>query len=429
MIRTFLLSSAALVAAAAAQAQTLAIVHAKAETMAADGPVEDATIVIVDGRIQSVAARGAVPPGMAVIDAGGRPVTPGLMASATQLGLIEVSSGDDTMDDSVDKGELGAAFDVTRALNSLSLLLPIARADGLTRSAVAPTGSAHPPFAGTGAVIRLREEGGILDRAKVAMFIRVGGGSADSVGGSRAAQWTLIRNALDEAKHYRINRAAYRLAAGRDQITNRLDIEALQPVIAGTMPLVIQASRESDVREAVALAQDYAVKVIVRGGHEAWRVAPLLAQHRIPVILDPSENIGWSFDTIGVRRDSAAILQRAGVLIAFAVSGVNSTHNAGSTLRAVAGLAVANGLDHGDALRALTANPARIWGVADRYGTLRPGADGDVVIWSGDPLEPSTTPTAVIVAGKPADLANRQTLLRDRYRGAASRPLPPAYSK
>jgi imidazolonepropionase-like amidohydrolase len=407
------------------RADTIAIVNARIYTMMDSAPLEKSTLLISDGRIEAVGAALKLSPGMKVIDAGGRTVTPGLMNAGSQLGLVEVDSAEDTADHSVSSGPLGPAFDVEYALNPNSTLLAQARADGLTRAVTFPGGAVTVPFAGTGAVLRLSESQDLIDRRKVAMYAVTGGMSATQAGGSRSAQWILLRNALDEARLYRPSRA---VSGPRDQLLNRLDVAALGPVVAGQMPLVINASRESDIRQAVQLASDYGIRVIVAGGAEAWRAADVLAARKIPVVLSPLDNMPATFDELGARLDNAAILARAGVTIAFSVPGVHLSHDAGEVIREAAGLAVANGLPRLDALKALTINPAQMFGVADHYGTLARGQDADIVIWDGDPLEPSSAPQVVLVQGKPVSLITRQTQLRDRYSPLRrTEPWPPGY--
>ena len=338
---------------------------------------------------------------------------------ATQLGLVEISSVADSADAKLGSGPLGASFDVEYALNANSTLIPLARADGLTRAASLPgswgdfsLAGAAAPFSGSGVVLRLVDGPELIDRRRVAMVAVTGGFAAAQVGGSRSAQWILLRNALDEARRYR---PAHGAGAPRDQLLNRLDIEALQPVVSGRMPLAIAATRESDIRQALALGTDYSIRVIILGGAEAWRVADRLAALKVPVILNPFDNLPWTFDDLGARADNAALLVRAGVRIAFSVPGIHLSHDAGEVIREAAGIAVANGLAREEALKALTIGPAEIWGIDDHYGTIAAGKDADLVIWDGDPLEPTSAPTQVFVAGKPVSLVTRQSLLRDRY--------------
>jgi imidazolonepropionase-like amidohydrolase len=403
---------------------TTAIVHARLYTLTSIGPVEDATIVMRNGVVQSVAASTSPPAGARIVDAAGRIVTPGLMTSGSQLGLIEVASLPDTRDYALAGGPLGAAFDVQYALNPNSTLLPLALSDGLTRAVSNPEGSAGAPFLGQGVLLRLGSPADLLERAKVAMFVKVGGGAATGVGGSRSAAWILLRNALEEARRYRPPTG---VAGPRDQLLNRLDAEALRLVVAGRMPLAIVADRESDIRQVIRLHDELDLPVILYGGAEAWRVADDLARRGIPVALDSTLNVPASFDAMGARLDNAAILQRAGVRIAFAVSAFHRTYNAGSGARLGAGLAVANGLPWIEGLRALTVGPAAIFGIDARYGTVQQGKDADLVIWDGDPLEPTSSAVHVWVRGVEMSLQSRQSELARRYSPLKRHELPPAY--
>jgi imidazolonepropionase-like amidohydrolase len=401
--------------AARLSAQTIAIVHAKAYLQPGLPPVPNATIVIEGGRIVAAGAN-VTAPAARIIDAANRMVTPGLMNSGTELGLVE-SGSDDTTDHAVTSGPFGAAFDVEYALNSNSTLLPLARADGLTRAVTFPSRSAGPPFTGLGAVLRLSEGPDILDKPRVALFAVTGGMTSSQVGGSRNTQWQLMREALQEARE-----------KAHSQLVTSINLGALLPVINRSIPLVVTAYRESDIRQAIALGKDYKIRVVLYRADEAWRVAPLLAAQEIPVVLDPYDDEPATFDEIGSRLDNAAILWRAGVTISFSVPGVHMSHNAGSVIRQAAGVAVANGLPWDQALRALTLSAAETWGIADHYGTLEPGKDADLLIWNGDPLEPVNSPDMVFVRGKQVSLRTRQTELEERYAPQhAHDPWPPAY--
>ena len=412
-------------ACAKAQAETVAIVGATVHTVTTAAPVENATVLMRDGRIVAVGPEVEVPGDARRIDGHGRVVTPAFFSSATQLGLTEVSSVEATNDESVSKGPLGAAFDIQYALNPRSVLIRQAEADGLGRAVSFPTASASAPFAGFGALLHVGGDP-ILEKARLAMFAEVGGQSADRVGGSRSAQWQLMRSALDEARAFS---GGSKPAASRDSPFSRLDLEALRVVADGTVPLVIDANRESDIRQAIALARDYKIRVILKGGIEAWRAAGDLAAAHIPVVLDPTVNLPLYFDEVGARPDNAVLLQRAGVLIAFTINfPIHPTINAGYGLREVAGFAVANGMDYGAALAAITRNPAAIWGVADRCGSLAPGFDADVVVWDGDPFEPLTAVVSVFLRGHEVTPDTRQRELRERYRPhGTAEALPPAY--
>lgn len=407
-LRTF--AAAALVLlGTAAYGQNVAIVNAKAWTLTDDAAVDNATIVITDGKISSLSAGAPAPAGMRVIDAGGKPVTPGLMHPATRLGLIEVSSATETVDHAAKVGAPGAGFDVQYAINANSTLIDLARADGVTRALTYPSSSNTAPFAGAASLLHLFDGGEVVEQARVGVFVTISNRSATSTVGSRAAQWQLLRTALDTAKTVSKPTIPTTLSAPRTP-----DAIALESVVQGKTPLAISTNRESDLRQAIKLAQDYDIRVVIIGGVEAWRVADQLAAAKIAVIVDPMSNLPASFDELGARLDNPAILRKAGVTVAMSLDGVQS-YNAGLSIREGAGLAVANGLSYVDGLRSIISAPAEIWGVADKHGTLAQGCDGDVVIWDGDPLEPSAAPTAVLIQGREVSLTTRQTELRDRY--------------
>ncbi|WP_411339151.1 amidohydrolase family protein [Sphingopyxis sp. J-6] len=418
-----LASLIALALAMPAAAQTLAVTHAEAWTMEGDAPVKDATIVIENGRIVSVAAGGAAPADARVIDARGKPVTPGLVNGATQIGLVEIAGSSDTVDTS-SADDRNPGYDVSRALNGNSTLVSLARADGLTRALVYPSPSRRAPFNGEPAFARLRDGVDILDVANVGVYTVIGGGAWDRIG-SRGAQWDSLRKALTEAKRGADGPSAAEGKKDRKRPSppphggpggRRGGEELLAAVLRGEVPLAIQTHRESDIRQAAALAGDFGIRVIIVGGAEAWRVADQLAAAKVAVIVDPQVNLPFNFDQLGARQDNAALLAKAGVMVAVGQAGgvIHTNYNAGMGLREGAGIAVANGLPYAEALKAVTVNPLAIWGRGG--GTLTPGADADLVIWDGDPLEPSTNALSVIVEGRETAIRSRQDQLAERYR-------------
>lgn len=408
---------------ALATATAIAVIHATAWPMTGHGKIDNATVVIRDGKIASVEAAGVAPADAKVIDAHGAIVTPGLMNAATQLGLVETGQAEETNDMATTNATLGAGFDISYALNANSVLLPVARADGLTRAVSYPSASGATPFTGQAAVIDLNGTADILEQARVALYAQVGSASLAGAGGSRAGQWQLLRNALNDVRDAMTADEAED-KGGRDHPRHDhphdhqwRDQQPLARVLDGTVPLVIQVQRESDIRQAIALQKDFGIRIVLMGADEAWRCAEALAAAHIAVVLDPMDNLPVSFDQIGARLDNAARLDKAGVKVAIYSSGntIYLSYNAGLGMREAAGLAVANGLDYEHALTAITRTPAEIFGVAGHYGTLAPGMDADLVVWDGDPLEPSSAPAHVFVKGAEASLVTRQTELRDRY--------------
>jgi imidazolonepropionase-like amidohydrolase len=408
-------------AAAPAAAETIAITGAKVHTLGPQGTIENGTVVIQDGRIAAVGAGLAVPAGARQVDAAGKVVTPGLFDSFSRIGLVEVGAVGGSRDYAVEDDRITAAFDVADGLNPRSSLIGVNRIEGLTRAVVFPA-PGESLIAGRAAVIQLGG-GDLLVKTPAALFAVLGEHGSELSGGSRAAALLRLREAFQDARDWAENRAAFERGERRSYALSRLDLEALAPVVRGELPLVLQARRASDVEAALRLAREWNLKLILAGAHEAWRVADQIAAAGVPVLVNPLDNLPGSFESLGATLENAARLHRAGVTVAFA-SG--ESHNA-RNLRQAAGNAVAYGLPWDAALAAMTAVPARLWGVADRYGTLEPGKDADVVIWDGDPLEVTTFADAVFIRGVEVPMESRQTRLRDRYRNLEG--LRPAYDR
>jgi imidazolonepropionase-like amidohydrolase len=448
MRKMLLCAVAALALGAAARAETVAIVGARILTAGPAGEIASGTVVFKDGRITALGANVAAPAGAKVIDAHGAVVAPGFFATGSQLGAVEVNSlGNDLQ---VDNPDVGAAFDIQYGLNPASGLLPVARLGGLTSAVVLPIpvggrgededadGDAaaytsgpeqagprsHALFAGQGAVISLGAGEDILTRARVAMVAPFGAGGASVAGGARGAEFVALREAFADVRDYMKNKAAYDRRALRNLALSRGDLEALIPVAEGKTPIMAVVHRASDIRQVLALARAEHVKVILEGAQEGWMVAPEIARAGVPVLLNPLDDRPETYEQLAATMDNAGRLAAAGVTVALESTGGSARVR---ETRYGAGNAVAHGMSYGAALAAVTINPARIFGVADRTGSLEPGKDADLVIWTGDPFEPLSQPTAVFIHGQPQPLTSRQLELRDRYKDL-NRPLPPAYS-
>jgi imidazolonepropionase-like amidohydrolase len=176
---------------------------------------------------------------------------------------------------------------------------------------------------------------------------------------------------------------------------------------------VFDVDRAVDIRRTIEFAQQEKIRIVIRGGAEAWRVAPQLAAAGIPVLVDPLDNLPSSFDAVGATMHNAARLHAAGVTVGISMRSAD-IDDAGKT-RQAAGNAVAQGLPWAAGVAAITRVPAEIFGVADRFGTLAPGRPADLVLWSGDPLEVSSVADLVVADGQVQSGVSRHTLLRDRY--------------
>lgn len=445
MRRLILSAVAALSLATPALAQTVAITNGRILTGA--GVIERGTVVIENGRIAAVGPNVATPSGAEVIDASGQVVAPGFVAVDSGLGASEVSAVGATNDLRQSSNTLSAAFDLSYGLDPWSVTLPVARLGGITRAIVVPNhpgssgghvheletagageGGYHDPglFAGQAAVIHLARGTDILVQPRVAMVAPFGAAGAQVAGGARGAEFTLFKETLDEVRLYARNRAAYDRGDLRPLSLSHADLEALIPVAEGRMPLIVTVHRAQDIRQVLRLAAEEDVEVILDGAEEGWLVAGEIAAAGVPVLLNPLSNLPSSFEVRAATMENAARLHAAGVLIA--IKGNEGSVHRAREARYNAGNAVANGLPYEAAIAALTANPARIFGMESRFGRLAVGQEADVVVWSGDPLEPLSQPTAIFIRGQAQPLAARNLELRDRYR-PAERAWPPAYGR
>jgi imidazolonepropionase-like amidohydrolase len=410
--------------AAPAHAETVAITGATIHTLGPQGTIQNGTLVIEDGKVRAVGAGVAVPASARrIIDARGKVVTPGLFDSLTRIGLVEVNAVDGTNDARVEDDRITAAFNVADAFNPRSTLIPVNRIEGLTRAVVAPN-NGKSLIAGQGAVVHLGGPGDFLLRSPAAMFAVLGENGAELAGGSRGGALLRLREALQDALDYAANRKAFEQGDRREYALSRLDLEALVPVVKGELPLVVAVNSATDIESTLRLGKELNLKLILAGVNEGWMVARQIAEAKVPVLVNPMDNLPGSFEILGASLENPARLHKAGVTLAF-MSG--DAHNA-RNLKQAAGNAVAYGMPWDAALAAMTIVPARLWGISDRYGTLEPGKDADVVIWDGDPLELTSFPDAVFIRGVEVPMTSRQLELRDRYKELGG-PLPPAYRK
>ncbi|HWC65812.1 MAG TPA: amidohydrolase family protein [Thermoanaerobaculia bacterium] len=421
-------SAGVLLAAASLGAQTFAITGGTVHTLGAAGTIERGTVLIRDGKIAAVGASVAIPADAVRIDASGKIVTPGLFDPKSRFGIEEVSQVDGTRDDAAKGKEFTAALDVAPAINPRSMLIPVNRIAGVTTAADAPSVTEGGTIvAGRGAVITLGSTEGYLLKDPAAMYVTLCETGSDLAGGSRVAALLHLREALEDARDYLAHRAAFDEARRRPYRLGRLDLAAFEPVLKREIPIVVSVQRASDIEAVLALAREFGLSLVIDGGAEAWMVAGDLAKGGVPVILNPLVDLPWAFEGLGATLENAGRLAKAGVVIAFETG---DSHNA-RNMTQLAGNAVAYGLPWGKALAAITVNPAKIYGMAARTGTLEPGKSADVVVWSGDPLEVTSAPVQVFIRGEKIPMTSRQTLLRDRYlellRGRGT--LPPEYDK
>jgi len=396
---------ALLVMTTAASAQDLLVRGATVATASARGNVEDADVLVQGGIIRTVGRGLSAPAGVPVVEAKGRMLTPALFGGITEIGIEEVSGESSTVDSALKIGEqpLRPEFDVTLAYNPASVLIPVARLDGIGFTALgAATGGGF--VAGQGGVVRF--DGSSDPIGPRALFLRLGAAASELTGQSRAAQWMLLQQMVDEARGQVDADSPHALLtpAGR---------RTLARYQSGQGRIVVEVDRAADIRQLLRWAAREKVKIAVAGGAEAWQLAPELAAAKVPVFVDALGNLPTTFDQIGATLENAARLRRAGVPVAFAQRD-DASHNA-RKMRQLAGNAVANGLPWADGLAGLTRVPAEVLGVADQIGSIEPGKRADLVLWEGDPLDVAHYAEQVWLGGRAMPMRSRQTELRDRY--------------
>lgn len=414
-----LLSSALLLCLAGGQvqAETLLIKGGKVHTLADAGTLEHADVLVRDGHIEAVGPSLNVSADK-VIDAAGKIVTPGVIAPNTLMGITEISAAMSTNDDAAVEGEntkgvrIGTAYDPLPAYNPHSTLIPFNRAGGVTRALVVPD-SQQKIFAGRGFAITLNGDFDSVVGTDLVQRVYLGESGAQLAGGSRAVAYGQVRDALQEAREYAANRDAIRHGDWRELNLTIADLEALQPLINGDEPMLVTANRASDILQAIKLAQEFDLRLVIDGAAEGWMVADQLAAAKVPVVIDAMNNLPIAFESLGARLDNAALMNRAGVVVMISGPGFLATHDA-YLARQSAGNAVAYGLPYEEGLKAISRNVAQVFGIDG--GRIEPGAVADLVVWSGDPLELTSYAEKVIIGGRPQSLVNRSTRLRDRYR-------------
>ncbi|HEX6964588.1 MAG TPA: amidohydrolase family protein [Gemmatimonadaceae bacterium] len=407
-----------------AAAQTIAITGGKVFPVSG-APIDRGTVLIRDGKIVAVGANVTIPADAQRVDATGKWVTPGFVNAATELGVQEIQAVADTRDEFAEgKDGIAAGFRVVDGFNPRSPRIQQAREDGVTTVGVLPLGGI---VAGQAAIVDLSDgsAASMTLKAPAAMVGEIGDAQQADLG-ARGEVVERLRALIEDAKAYARNTQAYDRAQTRPFVASRLDLEAMVPVVQGKEPLLVQADRASDIEEALALAKEYGLKIIIGGGAEAWMVADELAAAKVPVITGAMNNIPNTFAQLGNRQENAGLLRKAGVDVALmgnAGGGDEEAFNVGN-IRYEAGNAVAYGMSWNDALRAVTLAPAQIFGVADRVGSLAPGREANVVVWSGDPFEFTSHADQVFIRGKLATGESRRDLLVDRYKT-----LPPNYDR
>jgi imidazolonepropionase-like amidohydrolase len=413
------------------------------------GPVMHGVSVLVqDGKIADIGAKLTPPKGIRIVEAKGLRVYPGMIDSATELGLQEIESVRETED----TGEIGQFMPQLRALaavNPASEHFPVVRVNGITSVMTFPSsgsagagGGGGGRFGGgerqfiSGQAALIHTDGWTWDDMAIKPYAalhlifpsmpRAGRGGVSgnpetapaavaggAAGGAAQAKQTYqtqidsINQFFDDARVYQKAKAA-NLPGFRTE----LKFEAMIPVLDGKVPVAITASRASAIHDAVQFAGKQNVKIVILEPHDLKQAAAELKEKNIPVILGRvlalPENEDDAYDSA---HTLAAEAYKAGVKFALGTFGNEFVRN----LPYEAAAAVAFGLPYDEALKAITINPAQIWGVADQVGSVEKGKWADLIVTNGDPLEVQTQISHLYMKGKEVELTNRQIELYHKY--------------
>lgn len=360
----------------------------------------------------------AVPADTSIVYASGLHLFPGMIDAGTVLGLTELDSARETHD-FAEGGDFQPDLRASIAINPDSELIPVTRANGVTTVVTRPVGSI---VAGQSALINLNgwvpREMAVVD--PLALHVDFPPESPIFTGNPTAP---LIGRAIArKQREEKIRRLkllfeqALAYDQSRQQNSNRPlnpRLEALVPYARGQKPIILQGYRKQDILEALKLADELKLKVILSGAVDAWKVAGELKKRNIPVIVGPTLTMPQEiYDPYDAPYACPARLHEAGVHFCIRSDGGSNTRN----LPYEAAMAVSYGLPPEEGLKAVTLYPAEILGVADQLGSIEPGKRANLVLANGDILQASTQVEAIFIDGKPLEPTSKQTRLYDRYR-------------
>ena len=347
-----------------------------------------------------------------VIDASGMIVTPGFIATDTEIGIVEIGALSVTRDDRPSMYNIG--FSVFDAFNPNSTLIPWNRANGITSAITLPKYSSSP-IGGLGSFFDLDSNINISGTKDMVMVGRVGGSSS----GSRAETFALIEDLLDlafsiEPRVVKSNAEIIKFMSEMPLVSHLdlqiRDIHALYKLANTDLPLIIESNRASDILKLIDLKNKYNLNLVIMGAQEATLVIEQLKDSDIPLIVNPINNIPNSFDELASNINASARLEDAGITLMFNAPRDHNYH----LIRQGAGVAVANGMSYSGAIKALSSNVSKTFKLGSK-GLVEEGASADLMIWGADPLEPSSMPIKVFINGIDTDLTTRSSRLRDRY--------------
>lgn len=381
-------------------------------------------IVFENGIIIAIGPNITIPPDAAVVDGSGLFVYPGMIDSGSNIGLVEMDSVPGTVD-TAELGDINPNARAAVAINPHSEVVPVTRVNGVTNAIVVPEGGI---VSGQSALVQLAgwTPAEMVIEAPAAMNIRFPRLRSAPLSGTpqdeeaEKEQKKSYTKALDQLRDVMRDAQAYAKASNArasDKNVQRFDrdpiLEALVPVVEGRLPVVLHANQARDIRAALAFADEFKLKAILSGANDVARVIPEVKKRNIPVLLGPILALPQrEDDPYDLLFTNAKTLHDNGIPFAFQTTDAHNARN----LPYHAAASVAFGLPKEEALKAVTIYPARIWGVADRLGSLEVGKSATLILTDGDPFEIRTNVRRVYIAGEEIPMDSRHTLLYEKFR-------------
>lgn len=376
------------------------------------------SVLVQDGKIMGVGVKLSAPKGIRIIEGKSMHVYPGMIDSASEVGMIEIDSIKETTD-LTELGDFNPQLRAAVAVNPSSEHIPVTRANGITAVMNLPRGGM---IAGQGSLMHLDgwtwEEMEILRSGTMHINFPVLTPAPSRFGDSRRvpfvevqreyeAKLRSLHDFFEQCRRYQKAKAAALAGFQAD-----LKYEAMLPVIERKLPALITAIRERTVHDAVEFAAQEHIRIILADVREPGQMLPELKTKGIPVVLGKTLELPLNDDDpYDAPSSLPAQLYRAGVKFAFATFSASFSRN----LPYQAANAVAFGLPYAEALKAVTLNAAEIWGVGEKMGSIDEGKWADLMITDGDPLEAKTQIKQLFIKGKPVDLENKHHQLYEKY--------------
>lgn len=374
-------------------------------------------LLVEDGKISNIGTELSAPAGAKEVDCTGQFIYPGFIDGGTQLGLIEVSSVSLTRDAN-EIGDVIPFMQALTAVNPNSVAIPVTRVGGVTTVITMPSGGTFP---GTAALINL--VGYTPDQMYAGFSGVIMNFPSSGARGRRDRRSAEDRKKEEQKKLKQITElweetrlfAKVQAAKAKDpsvQLAYNPSLEAMVPVVAGEMPLLIEVNRDADILSALRWIKKNEVKAILTGVAEGWRVADSIAAAKVPVITGPVIGIPTrGSDRYDQAYANAGVMHKAGVTVALRT---NNTENV-RDLPFHAGFAVAYGMDRQAALEAITITPARIMGLEDQLGSLEVGKVANLFVCDGDPFETKTQISKVVIEGWDIPMDSRHIQLYNEF--------------